>query len=248
MISRNDKRPESRAFKKSAEIGHGSFAPLWLHRSTAKQVFWELLYPWRKELQNSDNFLNPRLLDLLSFPEKSPANGTARFEPILEVRNGKALIAIRTVFWPCDSNRAICFSLRTGGDSNRCKTTDQFKFFGIYVFRMLVACMTGSVGATQEQYRCIGSSCPPWIESENSPGQGGGPNSDQSHFACHHRTKNTANKWPSDITWLLMKKIPNRFCNICECLDNFLEKGRSMLEVKRAQTFRQGKGTWTFNT
>ena len=66
----NDKGPESRGFKKSAEIGHGSSTPPWLHRRTIKQVFWELSYPWREELPNSDNFLNPRLSSLLSFPEK----------------------------------------------------------------------------------------------------------------------------------------------------------------------------------
>ena len=65
----NDKRPESRGFKKSAEIGHGSSAPLRLHQNTVKQVFWELSYPWREELPNSDDFLNPRLSGLLSFQD-----------------------------------------------------------------------------------------------------------------------------------------------------------------------------------
>ena len=64
----NDKRPKSRGFKKSAEIGHRSSAPLWLHRNTIKHVFWELSCPWREELPNADHFLNPRLSGLLSFP------------------------------------------------------------------------------------------------------------------------------------------------------------------------------------
>ena len=43
--SENDKRPESRGFKKSAEIGHGSSAPLSLHRNTLKHVFWSFRAP-----------------------------------------------------------------------------------------------------------------------------------------------------------------------------------------------------------
>ena len=42
MQSENDKRPGSQG---SAEIGHGSLAPLELHRNTLKQVSWELSYP-----------------------------------------------------------------------------------------------------------------------------------------------------------------------------------------------------------
>ena len=63
------KRPESQGLKTSAEMGHGSSAPLWLHRNTVRQAFWELSYPWGEGLPNSDNFLNPRLSGLLSFPE-----------------------------------------------------------------------------------------------------------------------------------------------------------------------------------
>ena len=36
--SENDERPGNQGFKKSAEIGHGSSAPLWLHQNTIKQV------------------------------------------------------------------------------------------------------------------------------------------------------------------------------------------------------------------
>ena len=43
--SENDKSPGDREFKKSAEIGHGSSAPLGLHPNTVKQVFGELSHP-----------------------------------------------------------------------------------------------------------------------------------------------------------------------------------------------------------
>ena len=43
------KRPGNRGFKKSAEIGHGSSAPLWSHRNRVKQVLWEPLCPWGED-------------------------------------------------------------------------------------------------------------------------------------------------------------------------------------------------------
>ena len=53
---RKRQRPGNQGFKKSAEIGDVPSTPLWLHRSTVKQVFWELSCPRKEEFQKSDNF------------------------------------------------------------------------------------------------------------------------------------------------------------------------------------------------
>ena len=83
---RNDKRPRNQGFKKPAEISHGSATPLWFRRNTVNQVF---LYPWRQELPNPDNFLNPRLSGLWSFPdccwkEKNAVNEEESSEPFAD--------------------------------------------------------------------------------------------------------------------------------------------------------------------
>ena len=67
-VHETDKRPGNQGFKKSAEIGHGSSAAIWLHQKHNKnKCFAVFLYHRGEELPNSVNFLNRRLPGLLSF-------------------------------------------------------------------------------------------------------------------------------------------------------------------------------------
>ena len=54
-LLRKRQRPRNRGFKKSAETGHGSSAPLWLHRNTVNQG--QILAVWilAVKLPNSDS-------------------------------------------------------------------------------------------------------------------------------------------------------------------------------------------------